>query len=292
MSCGGIVKSAAFDTLQRARYATARPKGDTDKILATCSPWTEPPNRVLISGDGGSSFRIVREGLPDCRPSVNCMWAESYPRALAADPSDPSVLYLGMDGNPEPGQGRSGGGIFKSVDGGDSWQQLASQPGSRRMFYGLAVDPTDSGRLYWGACGDGGGLYRSDDAGLTWKHVFRGETWVLNVAVSPTGVVYCPGANLWKSTDHGETWHRITDLGDSMAIVGLEIDPRDERTIWLSRVTWRSKAAGGVYKTEEGGTTWREITADLPPCKPIVLRFNAATNEVWAGGVGLFDLAQ
>jgi photosystem II stability/assembly factor-like uncharacterized protein len=266
--------------------------GAAQRILTTCSPWAEPPNRVFVSEDGGKTFRMGRAGLPDYRPTPNTMWGESHPRALAVDPRDPQVLYLGMDGDPEPTKGRAGGGLFKSTDGGYTWAQLSNQPGSRRCFNALAVDPTDPNRLYWGACGAGGGLYRSDDAGQTWTHVFRHESWVFNVAVSPTGVVYCPGTNLWSSTDRGATWKKLTKFADSLVTVGLEIDPRDERALWISRVTWGTAAVGGVYKTTDAGTTWQEITGDLPYCKPTVLRLNPTTGELWAGGVGLFRLKQ
>jgi photosystem II stability/assembly factor-like uncharacterized protein len=264
------------------------PRGDSVRIVSTCSPWAEPQNRVLISDDGGKTFRIVRDGLPDYRPRANTMWGESYPRALAVDPADPNVLYLGMDGAPEPDQGRPGGGVFKSTDGGDTWHRLPSQPGSRRMFFGLVVDPTDPQRLFWGASAEQGGLWRSEDAGASWARVMDRETWIFNVAVSPTGVVYCPGGNLWKSTDHGQTWRQITDFPGGAAIVGLEVDPQNEDRIWLSRVTWSSGSVGGVFETTDGGETWTEITGDIPYVKPLILRYSPQTHELWAGGVGLF----
>ncbi len=258
-----------------------------ERIVTTCSLWERPANCVVVSGDGGKTFTTHAEGLPPRRPTANTMWGEGYARALAADPKDPSVFYLGIDGDPVPGQSQ-GGGVFKSTDGGRTWRQLDSQPGSRRMFYGLAVDPTDSNRLYWGACGTGGGLYRSDDAGKSWSHVFKDEAWVFNVAVSPTGVVYCPGANLWRSDDHGATWRKLTNFDGAAIIVGLEINPKDEKTLWLSRVTWGTGAVGSVHQSTDGGATWADITSDLPYVKPTVLRFNPATRELWAGGVGLY----
>ena len=262
------------------------------RIVATGSPWERPVHRVFLSDDAGRTFRAAFKGLPPGRATANTMWGQSYPRALAVDPKDPNVVYLGIDGDPQPGKAPMGGGVFKSTDGGGTWRQLANQPASRRGFYALAVDPTDSRRIYWGACGRGGGLHRSDDAGATWKHVFTGESWVFNVAVSPAGVVYCPGANLWRSTDHGTTWKKLTRFTGSSVIVGLAIDPRDEKTIWISRVTWGTGAAGGVYKTTDAGATWAEITGDLPYRKPTVLRFDPRTRELWAGGVGLFKIRQ
>ena len=223
------------------------------RIISTCSPWAEPQNRVFISDDGGATFRMTREGLPDYRPRVNTMWGESYARALAVDPTDPDVVYLGMGGDAEPEQGRQGGGVFKSTDGGDTWRQLPNQPGSRRMFYGLVVDPTDPQRLYWGTSGEGGGLYRSDDGGGSWRLISTREGWVFNVLVTADGTVYCPGANLWRSTDHGETWEKISDFADSAVIVGLEAHPTEPDVMWISRVTWSSRAVGGVYETRDGG---------------------------------------
>ena len=262
-----------------------------ERIVTTCSLWERPSDCVVVSEDGGKSFTTHAEGLPARRPTANTMWGQGYARARAADPSDPNVLCLGIDGDPTPGQ-NPGGGVFKSTDGGRTWQRLAAQPGSRRMFYGLAVDPTAPKRLYWGACGAGGGLYRSDDGGATWSRVFGNESWVFNVAVSPTGVVYCPGANLWRSDDHGATWRKLTSFEGSTAIVGLEINPKDEKVIWLSRASWGTGAVGSVHESADGGATWRDITTDLPYVKPTVLRFNPATGQLWAGGVGLFKTAR
>jgi len=268
-----------------------RPGAGAEVILTTCSLWEEPADRVLISHDGGKTFNAYKDGLPVRSPTANTMWGRGYARALAADPKDPNVLYLGIDGDAQPAQGQTGGGVFKSTDGGCTWRQLPNQPGSRRMFYALAADPTDSNRLYWGACGAGGGLYRTEDGGQTWQHVFKNESWVFNVLVSPTGMVYCPGANLWRSDDRGTTWKKLTNFAGSTSIVGLEVNPKDEKMIWLSRVTWGAGAVGSVHQSTDGGANWRDITGDLPYVKPTVLRFNPSTRELWAGGVGLYKLA-
>jgi photosystem II stability/assembly factor-like uncharacterized protein len=160
------------------------------------------------------------------------------------------------------------------------------------VFFDLAVDPTDSKRVYWGACDRGGGLYRSEDGGESWQLVFDQEKWVFNVLVADDGAVYCPGQELWRSTDHGGTWKKLTDRRDGGQIVGLEGDPRDPKTLWFSSVKWKDTAWGYVMKTADGGSTWRDITGDLPYRKPLVLRFDPSTHELWAGGVGLFKTPQ
>ena len=89
---------------------------------------------------------------------------------------------------------------------------------------------------------------------------------------------------MWRSTDQGKTWTQLTHFTDGVTTVGLETDPRDPKTLWISRTVWGDDAIGGVYKTSDGGTTWKDITGNLPYRKPICLRFNPATNELWAAG--------
>jgi photosystem II stability/assembly factor-like uncharacterized protein len=273
-------------------HLAARAEGGV-RLVSTCSPWDTPVNQVEVSDDGGATFATCRQGLPAQRPSLGTMWGQGYARALASDPSDPLRLYLGIDGDPEPAKHIDGGGVFTSADGGRSWTRLAGQPASRQVFYGLAVDPGEPRRLYWGACGAAGGVYRSDDRGVTWTKVFSQESYVFNLAVSASGVLYCTGNELWRSDDHGATWKKLTSLGgDGTAVVGLELHPSDERTLWISRVAWSDSAHGGVYGSRDGGATWQDLTGDLPHRKPLVLRYDAAAGELWAGNVGLYKLAQ
>jgi len=70
------------------------------------------------------------------------------------------------------------------------------------------------------------------------------------------------------------------------------VDPRDDRTIWISAVTWDGSSDGGVYKTTDNGATWQDITGNLNYVKPQVLRFNPETNELWAGWVGISKIKQ
>lgn len=269
------------------RLAIADHNG-VDRIVSTCSSWnTQYPGFVVLSEDGGKNYTSSEAGLPAGIPHANTMWGNGSPRALAVDPKDPQTLYLGIDGDPVPGE--PAGGVFRSRDGGRTWAALPGQPASRRMFFGLAVDPTDSKRLYWGACGAGGGVYRSEDAGATWQHVFKNESWVFNLHVAADGTVYCPGNNLWRSSDHGATWTQLTKFPfTSRVIVAIETDPADAKRMWFAATTWGNAPDGGVFETRDGGATWQEITGDLPYRKPILLRYNPDTRELWAAGVCLF----
>ena len=277
----------------------AQPNKSGDfRIVSTVSAWRgakEYPNYVIISEDGGKTFAEGREGLPDYLSRNHTMWEHSFARALAADPNDPQILYMGIDGAPE--EGKTGGGIFKSADGGYTWKQLPSQPESRCMFYGLAVDPKNSKRIYWGA-GDQGnktgkfGVWVSEDGGDSWQKTEVNE-WVFNVETSPSGdAVYAGGNNLWQSLDSGKTWKKITNFGLGGNIVGIAVDPANEKRIWCSAVNWGGDDTGGVFRSEDGGKTWVEITGDIPYRRPLVLRYNASTRELWAAGVGAFKTPQ
>ena len=264
--------------------------GGAERIVTTVTPWYQTPTCVVRSDDGGQSFAAVTNGLPGYLIRPNTMWGQGHPRALAVDPRDPQTLYVGLDGDPADGQ--CGGGLFRSADGGATWAQFPHQPGSRRMFYGLAVDPEDSKRLYWGACGSGGGVWRSEDRGDTWALVFKHEIFIWNVLAAPLGVVYASGQQLWRSADGGATWKALTAFKEPRSVVAVEVNPLDPQMIWIAATTWDSRAAGGVFKSVDGGATWQEITGNLPCVKPQVLRFNPETRELWAGHVGLYKIKQ
>ncbi len=233
-----------------------------NKIIATNSPWNVNRNQVLISTDGGATFTVTSSGLPQTRPTLNTVWWQSFPRALAVDPKNPNKVYLGMDGD-------SGGGFFYSDDGGFNWIRSTGQPSSLRVYNGLAVDPIETNRLYWGAVGSAGGVYRSEDYGKTWARVFSGSTWVFDVAVGSDGKVYAAGdsggPSLYVSSDKGSTWTLLKKFtGNSGSCEAITIDPNNPKRIAVGSVYWSGWAPNKIYFTEDGGSTWTDITADLP----------------------------
>lgn len=261
------------------------------RIISTVSPWAHGhdfPVKVVVSDDDGKTF-VEAKGLPDYRTHANTMWGEGHGRALCADPKNPDIIYLGIDGDPE--KGNAGGGVFKSVDGGHTFAQLPNQPGSRRMFYGLAVDPTNSKRLVWGAGGEKSGVYVSEDAGATWTKAQGPQDWIFNVEVSPKGTIYAGGNQLWRSDDHGKSFRPVTAFKD-VCVCGIAVDPVNENRVWASATTWSGDASAncGVFESRDGGKTWTDISGDIAYPKPLVLRYNATTKRLWAAGPAAFRL--
>ena len=262
-----------------------------DRIISTASPWGGSiPQLVVVSEDGGKTYQTTTKGIPDYKISANTMWGRGYPRALAVDPSNPQIVYMGIDGNPT--EGKSGGGVFKSVDGGFTWQQLENQPGSRRMYYGLDIDPTDPQRIYWAGFGSKGGVYRSEDGGQSWERVFSKDYYLFNLKVTDDGTVYAGGKQLYRSKDHGKTWKTLSNFEQKRSIVGIEVHPDDPDTIWISANVWNNDAEGAIYKSTDGGESWQDFTGNIPFNHPQVLRYNSHTGELWAGYVGLYKIKQ
>ena len=161
------------------------------------------------------------------------------------------------------------GGIYKSEDGGESWEKLAGGlPEGLIGKIDLAVTPADSSVLYAlvEAPGDEGGLYRSDDRGRTFAHV-SAETsirtrpfYYANIEVDPTDpdVVYAMATRYMKSTDGGASWTRLRPPhGDNH---DMWIDPNDPDHFIQAN-------DGGANVTFNGGETWstqfNQPTAEL-----------------------------
>lgn len=231
---------------------------DQQTVLATSSPWGKNVNQVVRSEDAGKSFSINREGLPQKRPKINAMWGQSYPRGMAIDPSNHNRIYMGMDGD-------DGGGLFISDDQGKTWQKSSGQPGSVRIFNGLAVDPEDPNRLFWGACGEGGGVYVSSNQGQSWKHVLKKMSCVFDVVATPGGRIYAAGtdngAALYVSDDHGKTWQLKKRFNDASACLAVTVVGKH---VFVGTVLWNLRAPGHIFMSLDDGVSWENVTANLP----------------------------
>jgi photosystem II stability/assembly factor-like uncharacterized protein len=175
-------------------------------------------------------------------------------RSLAFDPKRPEIVYAGT----------SDGVLYRSDDGGESWQRLS--PGFPRR--GCSLDEIivdDQGRLlvaYWEVAGAGGGVARSEDGGHTFTLLpgITGES-VRALAVSPGRPdVIVAGAlsGVFRSLDAGASWQRITPLdhADLRNFESVAIDPSDAGVIYAG--TWHLP-----WKTIDGGRAWRPMKAGM-----------------------------
>jgi hypothetical protein len=173
--------------------------------------------------------------------------------ALAPDPTDANVIYLGS----------SSGGVWKSTDAGADWIPLTdNQP---TLFTGsLAIDPSNHLTVYAGT-GDwstapGMGVLKSTDGGTTWtllaQSTFNGQS-ISDLEIDPTNtsVLYAATSNgVWKSTNGAASWTRVLNPGGGF--FNVVMDSTNSQTLYAS-----SSQTGGVWKTTNGGTNWTQTAA-------------------------------
>jgi photosystem II stability/assembly factor-like uncharacterized protein len=183
------------------------------------------------------------------------------------DPSNPDVVYASMwearegpweDNNEVNG---TGGGLFKSTDGGNTWHPLTSGlPKDLSQIY-VAIAPTDSHRLFatLGTASGGLGVYRSDDAGDTWSKITDdprpsgriggGDLPIPRVDSKNPDIVYCASTVTMKSSDGGKTWFGFRGAPGGDDYQNLWINPNDPNTILLV-------SDQGALVTVNGGASW------------------------------------
>ncbi len=218
-------------------------------IGAQGSPWAATPERgVYRSTDGGEHWQRVLFVDDDTGVSF-----------LSMDVTNPDVIYAGMwDHRREPWNVRSGGpgsGLFKTIDGGDTWQKLSKGLPELMGNTGITVSRANPDRLWAMIEAVEGGVYRSDDAGDTWQYVnddpgIRDRGWYYtHIFADPVDedTVYVLAASMVRSTDGGETFEGVsTPHGDNH---DLWINPKNNQ--WMVQGN-----DGGANVSFDGGQSW------------------------------------
>ncbi len=224
----------------------------------------------------------------------------------AGSPSRPNEYYFGA----------TGGGLWKTVDGGNEWKPATDGQVTSSSVGAVAVAERNPDVVYIGmgevqlrgSITQGDGVYKSTDAGKTWKHLGLEETQaVARIRIHPTNsdLVYVAalghpyGDNeergVFRSKDGGESWEKVLYVGPKAGAVDLIIDPNNPSVIYAStwqvyRKAWKMWGGGGqskLWKSEDGGDSWSDLTENQGmPTGPIgkigVTVSPADSNRVWA----------
>ena len=187
--------------------------------------------------------------------------------------------------------GATGGGLFKTTDGGSSWLPVTDGQVGSASVGAVTIAESNPDIVYIGM-GEvqlrsnvlqGDGVYRSSDGGQSWSHLGLAETHAIaRIRVHPTDPdrVYVAalghpfGANaergIFRTTDGGGTWENVLFRNDRTGAVDLVIDPNDPdvlyATLWeVYRRPWRLWSGGegsGIFKSIDGGDSWSELTSN------------------------------
>jgi hypothetical protein len=242
----------------------------------------------------GWSFAVVIcavwfvAGARPARAGIN-VWTSNGPepasvRALAIDPTTPTTIYAGEDAWEPEGRG----GVFKSIDGGDTW----SPAGLIAMISALAIDPATRATLYAGTeeycergCGSPVSVFKSTDGGATWgaTGLIASELGVLALAIlpAPPETLYAADRGVNKSTDSGSSW---VNLGPaSSTVLALAINVSTPGALYVG-AAGKGLNTPGVFKTTDGGDTWS--AAGLSGFQVNVLAIDPNTPDTLYAGTG------
>jgi len=247
------------------------------------------PNIIYVAFASAGLFKSVNGGITF--DSIFDKAGTISIGAIALSPLDPEVIFVGTgEGNPRNSTS-FGDGIYKSEDGGKTWKHLGLRDTER--FSRLLINPKNPQIIFAAALGHEWGpnkergLFRSTDGGKTWKHVLyvNETTGASDVAVDPEDpqIIYCgmydylrqpwnfrsggPGSGLYRSTDGGETWMKLTDpkLANGLSgkgllgRIGVSVCFRQPHVVYAMI---ESEEPGELWRSEDRGLHWKMVSDD------------------------------
>ena len=228
---------------------------------------------VWKTEDGGQTYENISDGY--FGGSIG---------SVAVAQSDPNVLYVGGGEVTLRGNVSSGYGLWKSEDAGETWT-FSGLPKSRHIPR-IVIHPQNPDIVYAAVLGNiykptnNRGVYKSVDGGKSWKKVlFSNEhAGAVELVMDPNNprILYAAtwrvnrtpyslnsggeGSALWKSTDEGLTWKKISlNSGfaqGTLGIIGVTVSAVNSQKVWA---IVENKEKGGVYHSQDGGATWKHI---------------------------------
>ncbi|HUB33616.1 MAG TPA: hypothetical protein VMA31_11325 [Bryobacteraceae bacterium] len=195
------------------------------------------PAQVYIAVSTGGIFKSSNEGV-SFAPVFDQSGGMQSIGAIAVAPSNPSIVWAG-GGEADNRQSSSwGDGVYKSADGGGHWERMGLE--ETRHIGRIVIDPADPNTVYVAAVG---------------------HLWGPN-----------PERGVFKTTDGGSTWQKVLYKDENTGATDLAMDPRDPQRIFAAlyqrqRKNWGFNGGGpgsGIYRTNDGGATWAEVTNGLP----------------------------
>ncbi len=207
--------------------------------------------------------------------------------ALAVAPSDPKIIYAGTGESDIRSNLSSGDGVYKSLDGGQTWQNVGLR--DSRQISKIVIDPRDSGAVYVGVLGhaygpnDERGVYKSSDGGAHWARVLNLGAKIgvadLSIATDSPNLLFagtwctqrppwstyapidCQGSGIYRSQNEGQSWSRLTGNGlpdGDWGRVAVAVSSDGRRVYALVDAAQKS----GLYRSDDGGNTWALANAD------------------------------
>ncbi|MEL0301811.1 MAG: glycosyl hydrolase, partial [Flavobacteriaceae bacterium] len=203
---------------------------------------------------------------------------------ITLDPQNPATVWVGSGENVGGRHVAYGDGIYRSKDGGKSWENMGLKKSEH--ISKIIVHPDNSNVVWVAAQGPlwnkGGerGVYKTNNGGKTWKRVLGNSEWTgaTDIMIDPRNpqILYAatwdrhrtvaalmgggPGSGIHKSTDGGETWEELTNglPQSNMGKIGLAISPQQPDVVYAAIELDRT--TGGVYRSADQGASWKKMS--------------------------------
>ena len=176
--------------------------------------------------------------------------------ALAQDPNNPQIMYVGTGEGLNGYNMMTGDGIYKSTDGGESWTHLAATSiPEMNTIQAILVHP--SGDVYAGARA---GLYRSQDGGENWERVRN--TFIWDIELSSDGIIYASVNNAvyQSTTGDADDWQTLIGHGFPYDFGRVEFSVSKSNPAIIYAVGSQNGEGSAVYKTINRGESWQKLT--------------------------------
>ncbi|MDE0966910.1 MAG: glycosyl hydrolase [Flavobacteriaceae bacterium] len=240
------------------------------------------PNNIFeyyVATSAGGVWKTINSGI-DYTPVFDNEGSYSI-GCVSIDPNNSNVIWVGSGENNNQRSVSYGDGVYKSIDGGDTWKNMGLK--SSEHIGKIIIDPNNSNVIYVAAIGPlwskGGerGLYKSIDGGINWSLILYIDenTGVNDVIIDPrnTDILYAssfqrrrhvftyvgggPGSGMHKSEDGGENWIKInTGLPtEEIGRIGLTISPANPEYIYA--IVEAANGKGGFYRSLNKGASWK-----------------------------------
>ncbi len=240
------------------------------------------PNLYYFGSVGGGLWRTKDGGMT--YENISDGYFGGSIGAVAVAESDPNVIYVGQGEKTVRGNVSSGFGVWKSVDAGETWTFVGLK--ETRHIGRIRIHPQNPDIVYVAAMGDlwqsseERGVYKTTDGGKTWQKILfaNPDAGAVDLILDPNNprIIYAstwnfrrtpysfssggPGSDLWKSSDSGETWKKLTDLPNMPAeprgIIGVAVSPVNSQRVYALI----EAKDGGVFRSDDGGKTWQKTS--------------------------------
>ena len=240
------------------------------------------PNLYYFGSVGGGVWKTEDAGMT--WENISDGYFGGSIGAVAVSEADPNVIYVGQGEKTVRGNVSSGFGVWKSVDAGKTWNFMGLK--DTRHIGRIRIHPENPDIVYVAAMGDlwksseERGVFKTTDGGKTWKKILfaNKDAGAVDLILEPGNprVMYAstwnvrrtpynfssggPGSDLWKSTDSGANWTKLTDSAQlpkaPRGIIGVSVSPVNPNRVYALI----EAEDGGVYRSDDAGTSWQKMS--------------------------------